>query len=129
MDHLVSDAPPASMAALRLHGLDPGLCQVRGRPARQLLENLIARLGPGPVEIVAHPADFERGFLEAWANREGRELPDIHWSCTLEQARPLALPPHSATAWATALGWDCSGMHRARCNAALAERLQWAMDA
>ena len=131
-DRLVADAPPASLAALRVHGLDPVLCQVRGRPSREVLGELIGRLGPGPVEIVAHQTQFERGFLEAWARREGSALPEIRWSCTLEQVRALA--PDAPFRYrlgelASVLGWDVSGLHRAGADAALARRLHEAREA
>jgi hypothetical protein len=120
------------MAALRVHGLDPVLCQVRGRPSREVLGELIARLGLGPVQVVAHHAAFERAFLEAWARKETMELPEIQWSCTLEQLRALA--PGAPFRYrlgdlATVLGWDCGELHRAGCDAALTQRLQDALHA
>jgi len=60
---------------------------------------LIARLGSGPVEIVAHQAAFKRAFLEVWPQREGLPLLEIHWSCTLEEVRALRPRLRSAIGW------------------------------
>lgn len=126
LDRLVSDAPPASNAALRVHGLDPVLCQVRGRPSEQVLDELLDRLGEAPVEIVAHHAAFERGFLEAWAMRMGRRLPEIRWTCTWVWAQHLVgKAPFRLRLGdlAGVFGWRTGTLHRAGDDAALAWRL------
>jgi len=130
LDRLVSDAPEASFGALRVHGLDRVLCQVRGRPSAEVLDELLAALGPNPVEIVAHNADFERAFLEAWAQRLGRDLPPIRCTCTYQWARRLVgKPPFRLRLGDLAgiFGWRTGALHRAGDDAALAERLWHAL--
>ena len=132
LDALVSDAGNASECAVAVHGLDPDLCRCLGRPSTEVLDNLLARLGPGPVEVVAHNAAFERRFLEAWAAREGRVLPWIRWRCTLEQAWDLApQAPFSCRLGALAelFGWSTEGLHGAGIDATLTERLVAVLDA
>ena len=132
LDRLVSDAPPSSPEALRVHGITPWLCGRQGRPSRTVLADLIEALGPGPVEIVAHNAAFERAFLEAWARREGRVLPEILWTCTLEHSRRLmARAPinHQLGSLATSLGWSTAGLHRAATDTELTQRLAGAQAA
>ena len=132
LDRLVSDAPPSSPEALRVHGLAPWLCQRDGRPSREVLAELIAALGPDPVEIVAHNATFERGFLEAWAWGEGLVLPEILWTCTLDNSRSLMLRApinHQLGSLATSLGWDTAGLHRAAADTELTLRLAEAQEA
>ena len=132
LDALISDARPASSEAATVHGLDPDLCRCLGRPSAEVLDDLLARLGPGPVEVVAHNAAFERRFLEAWVTREGRVLPDIRWHCTLERAWALTLKaPFSCRLGALAelFGWPTEGLHGAGIDAALTERLVAVLDA
>lgn len=132
LDRLVSDAPAASGEALRVHGLDPALCRRRGRPSTAVLDKLLAALGPGPVEIVAHNADFERAFLEAWAHRLHRPLPAIRWLCTYREARRLVgKAPFRLRLGDLAglFGWRTGTLHRAGDDAALAERLWHALQA
>ena len=132
LDRLVSDAPPASLEAFHVHGISPWLCQCEGRPSRMVLAELLTTLGPGPVEIVAHNAPFERGFLEAWAQREGMRLPDILWTCTLEASRRLMIRApvnHQLGSLATSLGWCAEGLHRAAADTEITVRLHEALKA
>lgn len=132
LDALVSDAKPSSREAEAVHGLDPDLCRCLGLPSAQVLDLLLARLGLGPVEIVAHNAAFERRFLKAWASRLGRTLPDIRWHCTLERAWALAPEaPFSCrlSDLGERFGWDTSGLHRAGADAELTARLADVLDA
>ena len=132
LDRLVSDAPPASPEAFRVHGISPWLCRWKGRPSREVLAELLKALGPGPVEIVAHNAGFERGFLEAWACREGLELPPIAWSCTLAASRrilPKAPINHQLGSLAASLGWRAEGLHRAAADTDVTVRLRGALEA
>ena len=132
LDALISDARPASPEAAEVHGLDPDLCRCLGRPSAEVLGDLLARLGPGPVEVVAHNASFERRFLEAWAAREGRGLPEIRWHCTLERAWALApKAPFSCRLGALAelFGWPTEGLHGAGMDATLTGRLVDVLDA
>ncbi len=132
LDRLVSDAPPASPEAFRVHGISPWLCQSEGRPSRVVLAELLTTLGPGPVEIVAHNAPFERGFLEAWAQREEMRLPDILWTCTLEASRRLmtrAPINHQLGSLATSLGWRAEGLHRSAADTEITVRLHQALEA
>jgi hypothetical protein len=95
------------------------------------LDELLERLGPGPVEVVAHNAAFERRFLEAWAAREGRFLPEITWHCTLERAWALTpKAPFSCRLGALAelFGWPTEGLHGAGIDATLTERLVAVLD-
>ena len=123
---LVSDAPASSPAALAVHGIAPRLARQEGRPGRRVLEDLLELLGPGPVRIAAHNAAFERAFLEAWAAREGGTLPEIHWHCTLDEARelcPEASVGKSLESLAARFGWRSDRPHRAGTDAGLAWRL------
>ncbi len=132
LDRLVSDAPPPSPEAFRVHGISPWLCQWQGRPSRTVLAELLTALGPGPLEIVAHNAPFERGFLEAWAQREDLRLPDILWTCTLEASRalmPKAPVNHQLGSLISSLGWRAEGLHRAGVDAELTIRLDEAQQA
>ncbi len=132
LDRLVSDAPPSSPEAYRVHGISPWLCQWHGRPSQTVLAELLAALGPGPVEIVAHNAPFERGFLEAWAHREDLRLPEIQWTCTLAASRtlmPNAPINHQLGSLITSLGWSAEGLHRAGVDAELTIRLDEAQQA
>ena len=132
LDRLVSDAPPASPEAFRVHGISPWLCQCEGRPSRMVLAELLTTLGPGPVEIVAHNARFERGFLEAWAQREDMQLPDILWTCTLEASRRLMTQApinHQLGSLASSLGWRAEGLHRSAADTEITVRLHEALVA
>ena len=132
LDRLVSDAPPASPEAFRVHGISAWLCQCEGRPSRLVLAELLTTLGPGPVEIVAHNAPFERGFLEAWAQREDMPLPDILWNCTLEASRRLmtrAPINHQLGSLAASLGWRAEGLHRSAADTDITVRLHEALSA
>jgi DNA polymerase III epsilon subunit-like protein len=132
LDALVSDASPACEEALRVHGLSAAHCRTHGRPSAEVLRDLLAALGPGPVEVVAHRAAFEQAFLEAWAAREGATLPEIHWRCALTFARRLVpSAPFSLGLGhlATLLGWSTAGLHRAGTDALLAARLWEALTA
>ena len=132
LDRLVSDAPPPSPEAFKVHGLSQWFCQWQGRPSHTVLAELISALGPGPVEILAHNASFERGFLEAWAQREGMELPEIIWICTLEASRrllPKAPINHRLGSLASSLGWRAEGLHRAGADTELTLRLFEALKA
>jgi DNA polymerase-3 subunit epsilon len=132
LDALVSNARPASSEAEAVHGLDPDLCRCLGRPSADVLDDLLGQLGPGPVEVVAHNASFERRFLEAWVAREGRVLPEIRWQCTLERAWALTpKAPFSCRLGALAelFGWPTEGLHGAGIDATLAERLVAVLDA
>ena len=132
LDRLVSDAQPASPEAFQVHGISPWLCRRQGRPSREVLAELLKAFGPGPVEIVAHNAAFERSFLEAWARREELELPPITWSCTLAASRRiLAKAPlnHQLGSLAASLGWRAVGLHRAAADTDLTVRLRGALEA
>ena len=132
LDRLVSDAQPPSPEAFRVHGISPWLCRWKGSPSREVLVDLLNALGPGPVEIVAHNAAFERGFLEAWAHREGLELPPITWNCTLAASRrllPKAPLNHQLGSLAASLGWRTEGLHRAATDTDLTVRLRGALEA
>ena len=132
LDRLVSDAPPPSPEAFRVHGISHWLCQCQGRPSRTVLAELLTALGPGPVEIVAHNAPFERGFLEAWSQREGLQLPEIVWTCTLAASRalmPKAPINHQLGSLITSLGWRAEGLHRAGADAEMSIRLDEAQQA
>ncbi len=132
LDALVSDAGDASEGAVAVHGLDPDLCRCLGRPSSEVLDDLLGRLGPGPVEVVAHNAAFEKRFLEAWVDREGRVLPWIRWRCTLEQAWDLApQAPFSCRLGELAelFGWPTEGLHGAGTDATLTKRLVATLDA
>lgn len=131
LDSLVSDAPPSAPEALRVHGITPWLCRKEGRPSREVLSDLITALGPEPVEIIAHNAAFEQSFLAAWAQREGMELPKIHWTCTLAWSRrllPRAPLNHQLGSLAKSLGWNPKDLHRAAadtdCTVRLADSLE-----
>lgn len=131
LDRLVSNAQPASPEAFRVHGISPWLCRWKGRPSREVLTELLVALGPGPVEVVAHNAAFERGFLEAWAHREGLELPPILWICTLASSRrllPKAPLNHQLGSLAASLGWRAEGLHRAAADTDLTVRLRGALE-
>ena len=131
LDRLVSDAPPTSPEAFQVHGISPWLCQCEGRPSRMVLAELLTTLGPGPVEIIAHNARFERGFLEAWAQREDMRLPDILWTCTLEASRNLMTKApinHQLGSLATSLGWYADGLHRAGADTEITMRLHEALQ-
>ena len=132
LDRLVSDAQPPSPEAFRVHGISPWLCRWKGSPSREVLVDLLNALGPGPVEIVAHNAAFERGFLEAWAHREGLELPPNTWNCTLAASRrllPKAPLNHQLGSLAASLGWRTEGLHRAATDTDLTVRLRGALEA
>ncbi len=132
LDRLVSDAPPASPEAFQVHGISPWLCQCEGRPSRLVLAELLTTLGSDPVEIIAHNARFERGFLEAWAEREDMRLPDILWTCTLEASRRLmtrAPINHQLGSLATSLGWRAEGLHRSAADTEITVRLHQALEA
>ncbi len=131
-DALISDARPASMEATAVHGLDSDLCRCLGRPSAEVLDELLGLLGPNPVEIVAHNASFERKFLEAWATRHERVLPDVAWHCTLERSWDLApKAPFSCRLGELAelFGWRTDGLHGAGVDATLTERLVEVLDA
>lgn len=131
LDSLICDAPPSEPQALRVHGITPWMCKRDGRPSREVLADLLAKLGVGPVEIVAHNASFERAFLEAWAHREGMHLPEIQWICTLEWARrlmPKAPRNHQLGTLAQSLGWSAEGLHRAAVDTELTHRLAEALQ-
>ena len=132
LDRLVSDAQPPSPEAFRVHGISSWLCHWKGRPSREVLTELLKALGPGPVEIVAHNAAFERSFLEAWAHREDLELPPITWTCTLAASRrilPKAPLNHQLGSLASSLGWRAEGLHRAAADTDLTVRLRGALEA
>ena len=132
LDRLVSDTAPSLPEALRLHGITTKLCRAQGHPSRQVLAELLAAMGPGPIEVVAHNASFEQEFLESWARREGIELPEIHWTCTLKASRRLmnkAPLGHKLGSLATSLGWQSVGLHRAAADAELTLRLFGALEA
>lgn len=132
LDRLVSDAPPSCEGAFRVHGLSEAHCRANGYPSSAVLEDLLSAIGPGPVEIVAHNATFEQGFLETWATREGVRLPEILWRCTLDAARSLApTAPFSLNlgSLASIMGWSTTGLHRAGVDAALTARLWEALEA
>ena len=131
-DAFVSDAVPTSREALAVHGLDPEICRALGRPSEEVLDCLLCLLGPGPIEVVAHNASFEKKFLEAWVARHKKKLPDIHWNCTLERAWELApKAPFSCRLGELAqlFGWRTEGLHGAGVDAELTERLVEALDA
>ena len=78
------------------------------------------------MEIVAHHAAFERGFLEAWAARLGRALPEIRWTCTWTWARRLVgKAPFRLRLGDLAgiFGWQTGTLHCAGDDAALAQWL------
>ncbi len=132
LDRLISDAPTSLPEALQVHGITPWLCRVEGRPSRDVLTELLEALGPDPVEIVAHNASFEQSFLEAWASREGMQLPGVQWTCTLEWSRNLmAKAPinHRLGSLAKSLGWQAEGLHRASADTELTMRLYQAFKA
>ena len=132
LDRLVSDTPPSLPEALRVHGITPWLCQAKGRPSREVLADLLAALGSGPIEIVAHNASFEQSFLEAWAQREGMALPDILWTCTLKASKRLmskAPINHQLGSLATSLGWQAERLHRAAADTETTMRLTEALKA
>lgn len=129
---LVSDSRPPSKRALAVHGLDSRLCRSLGRPSIEVLDHLLRLLGPGPVEVVAHNAAFERKFLAGWAARHGRDLPVIHWHCTLERAWELVpKAPFSCRLGelAALFGWPTEGLHGAAVDTALTEQLVEVLDA
>ena len=132
LDRLISDAPPSAPEALRVHGITPWLCQREGRPSKEVLADLIEALGPDPLEIVAHNAAFEQGFLEAWAQREGMALPEIRWTCTLAWSRrlmPRAPINHQLGSLVTSLGWQVEGLHRAAADTEFTVRLTETLEA
>jgi hypothetical protein len=132
LDRLISNAPPSTPEALKVHGITPWLCQRKGRPSKEVLAELIEALGPGPVEIVAHNAAFEQGFLEAWAQRGGMALPEIRWTCTLAWSRrlmPRAPINHQLGSLVTSLGWQVEGLHRAAADTEFTVRLTETLEA
>jgi len=129
---LVRDAGPASAAALAVHGITEAEARAGGVPGRAALAGLLDALGPGPVRIAAHSAGFERGFLEAWAGRNGWSLPEIQWVCTLDLARGQCAYPGisrrlEALAWR--FGLEHGPLHRAPADAALTLRLLGQLEA
>jgi hypothetical protein len=93
---------------------------------------MLEALGAGPVRIASHNGSFERGFLEAWAGKLGRALPEIQWVCTLDLARSLCPDPaisKSLGPLAKRLGLRHGALHRAMADAALTLRLHSALKA
>jgi hypothetical protein len=128
----VSDAGPSSPGALATHGITGPEALGCGVPGAEALAGLLEALGAGPVRIACHNASFERGFLEAWAGRLGRALPEIHWVCTLDLARSLCPDPAIAKALgplAKRLGLRHDPLHRAMADAALTLRLHPVLEA
>lgn len=126
-DAVVSDAKPSSLGAQAIHRITPEEFRRFGIPGAAAFEGLLDALGRGSVRIAAHNASFEQGFLEAWAARLGRNLPEIEWVCTLDLARRLCPEPSilkSLDALAWRLGLRHGALHRAPEDAALTLRLQ-----
>jgi|GEM_PF-3563097 len=123
---LISDARTSSAGAQAIHRITPEELRRFGIPGATAFHRLLDALGQEPVRIVGHPAAFERAFLEAWAARLGRDLPEIEWICTLELARSLC-PEPSITKGLAALAWRHGlrpgELHRAAGDAALTLRL------
>lgn len=114
-----------------LAGPHPYHAMVTDAGAR-VFAGLLAALGPGPVRILAHNAGFERSFLQAWADRLGRTLPEIEWICTLAQARGLCPDPSLGKGLeplAARLGLGHGDLHRAPVDAALTLRLHGSLQA
>lgn len=131
-DAVVSDARPSSVGAQAIHRITPDELQRFGIPGAAVLDGLLEALGKGPVRIAAHSASFEQGFLQAWAERLGRNLPEIDWVCTLDLARCLCPDPSvskSLEALAWRLGLRHGPLHRAPEDAALTLRLHEALEA
>lgn len=128
---VVSDAPPSSPAARAAHGISPQMARRLGKPGRKVLGELLEVLGQEPVRLVTHNASFDRGFLEAWAQREGWSLPQIDWVCTLTGARELCPDssiPKGLGKLATRFGWHTGRLHRAQTDASLALRLHQLLE-
>lgn len=123
---LVSDARPSSPEAEAVHRLSAEVLRRDGMTSSKALDGLLEALGDGPVRIVCHNASFERGFLEAWADRCGRKLPEIEWLCTMEFARALC-PERTVSKGLQALAWRLGlghgPLHRAQEDASLTLRL------
>lgn len=129
---LVSDAPLSSPTARAAHGITPQMARGMGRPGGKVLADLLEVLGKGPCRIVTHNAPFDRGFLEAWTQREGRVLPEIEWACTLAQARELCPDPSISKSLgnlAARFGWHTGRLHRAQADASVALRLHGCLQA
>lgn len=129
---LVADAPPSPPAAQAAHGITPQLARRLGKPGRVVLSELLEVLGQGPLQIVTHNVPFDRSFLEAWVEREGRALPEIEWLCTLAEARELCPDPSISKGLgklAARFGWHTGRLHRAQADAAVAWRLHGFLQA
>lgn len=123
---LVSDARPSSPGAQAIHRIAAEELRQSGIPSAQALEALLSTLGEGRVRIVCHNAAFEQAFLEAWADRLGRRLPEIEWVCTMEMARAIC-PEKSISKGLETLAWRLGlghgTLHRAQADAELTLRL------
>jgi len=89
-------------------------------PLGEVLPDFLQFIGGG--KIVAHKAEFDRGFLEAAAAGLGISLPQYEWLDTLLLARAL-LPrsrDHKLGTLAEGLGLPQEGPHRAAADAARA---------
>ena len=129
---LVADAPPSPPAAQAAHGITPQLARRLGKPGRTVLAELLEVLGQGPIQIVSHNVPFDRSFLEAWVEREGRALPEVEWLCTLAEARELCPDPSIAKGLgklAARFGWHTGRLHRAHADAEVTLRLHGFLQA
>ncbi len=129
---LVSDAGPSSAGARAAHGITDGEIRRSGLSGTEAFLGMLDALGAGPLRIASHNAAFERGFMEAWAGRLGRALPEIEWVCTLESARGLCPDPSISKglgALARRLGLHHGALHRAMSDAALTLRLHAVLQA
>lgn len=75
---LVKMDTPVPAEITKLTGITTDVCNKYGRDRDAALSYIIAWVGLADA-CVAHNAPFDRGFLEAWCKKAGKQMPDRPW--------------------------------------------------
>lgn len=116
LSELVLEAPDIALDGQieDLTGITTGMLQTFAQAPDDILFSRMAAMLERADYLVAHNAKFDRGFLQAFYRRWGRELPETPWLCTVEDVEyPPAVKNRNLIYLAGAHGFANPFSHRA----------------
>jgi DNA polymerase III epsilon subunit family exonuclease len=83
---LINPGIPTNPAACRINGLTDKILANAPSPS-EVWPQVVKLIGNGP--MIAHNANFDRGFVENELQLLGIATPDVKWICTMQQGQSV----------------------------------------